>query len=396
MMSYRRSLTFLLVFFVLFEGAVVFFGDLTRPPWGDEYRLLETVRDFSDGPSIDRLKHYNQLSTPLPFVLYAAWGRVVGFELWQLRLLSLLIALLSYLLFHRILYLHLGSGPAALLAAVFLMINPYMVGFSIFVFTDGLTILFVILSLYAAVRSSPTLLFFGVAGSLLCRQYTIFLAAAAVIFYCVHLWRGKGERNGAMLGAAVAGLVPLLALFALWGGISPVNKWREFYDTSGLSFHPAYLVLYVSLLSIYLAPVLLFRLRTIYGNPRVLAGSLVVSMLYWIFPVEPSPYAVAIGVHTVGLFHKAFTWVAAATWFSHLLFYFGFLLGLPILWRIITSAWRNIRTARLTPALLYDLSIAIFLVVMPFSYLNWEKYFVPLLPLVIIRLLILDRREHAR
>lgn len=396
MISYRRSLTFLLVFFVLFEGAVVFFGDLTRPPWGDEYRLLETVRDFSHGLSIDRLKHYNQLSTPLPFVLYAAWGKIVGFELWQLRLLSLLIALLSYLLFHRILYLRLGSGPAALLAAVFLMINPYMVGFSIFVFTDGLTILFIILALYAAVRSNPTFLFFGVAGALLCRQYTVFLAAAAVIFYSVRLWRGKGERNGAMLAAAVAGIVPLLALFALWGGISPVNKWREFYDTSGLSFHPAYLVLYVSLLSIYLAPVLLFRLRTIYGNPRVLAGPFLVSMLYWIFPVEPSPYAVAIGVHTVGLFHKAFTWVAPAAWFSHLLFYFGFVLGLPILWRIIISAWRNIRTARLAPALLYDLLIMIFLVIMPFSYLNWEKYFVPLLPLVIIRLLLFDRREHTR
>lgn len=396
MISYRRSLTFLLVFFVLFEGAVVFFGDLTRPPWGDEYRLLETVRDFSDGLSIDRLKHYNQLSTPLPFVLYALWGKFVGFELWQLRLLSLLIALLSYLLFHRMLYLYVGSGLAALLAAVFLMVNPYMVGFSIFVFTDGLTILFIILALYAAIRSNPVLLLLGVAGALLCRQYTVFLAAAAVAFYSVRLWRGQGERNSAMLTAAVAGFVPLLGLFALWGGISPVNKWREFYDTSGLSFHPAYLVLYVSLLSIYLAPVLLFRLRTIYGNPRVLAGSLFVSMLYWMFPVEPSPYAVAIGVHTVGLFHKAFTWFAAADWFSHLLFYFGFLLGLPILWRIIISAWQNVRTACVTPALLYDLSIVIFLVVMPFSYLNWEKYFVPLLPLVIIRLLILGQREQAR
>ena len=110
MKHYRGSLLSLLLFVVAFETFVVFIGDLQRPPWGDESHFIRTVHEFHDRLDLDRLMHYRELSGPLPFIAYAVWGDLVGLDLWRLRILSLLIALLTYLVFHRLLWEHFRNG----------------------------------------------------------------------------------------------------------------------------------------------------------------------------------------------------------------------------------------------------------------------------------------------
>jgi membrane-associated HD superfamily phosphohydrolase len=102
--------------------------------------------------------------------------------------------------------------------------------------------------------------------------------------------------------------------------------------------------------------------------------------------VEASPYARDIGVHTVGLFHKALTVQQAPGWIPHAVFFIGFVLGLPIIIQIVRSTYARIRAGQRDLLLLLDLSILLFLIVMPFSYLNWEKYLMPLVPLAAIRM----------
>jgi len=352
------------------------------------------VRDFGARLDLDRLTHYEQLSTPLPFIVYAGWGKLVGFDLWRLRILSLLIALTTYLLFHRLLWEHFHSGAAAFLTAAFLAIHPYMVGFSIFVFTDGLTIMFLVAGLLAFHRRMAWLLAFGVAGALLCRQYAVFLPIAAVMCLAHEFSRDRRPDSGRLLTAVLVGMLPFAALLMLWGGLSPINRWRDFYATGHLTFHPSYLVLYIALLALYAAPLLFVVWRQLYGDRRLLIGALVLSMVYWLFPVKASAYAVDINVHTVGLLHKALVRVIAAPWFAQIVFFVGFALGLPILYAVIRSALRAVRLTSVAPTLLYDLAILGFLALMPFSYLNWEKYFVPLLPFLFVRLLMLRRLPH--
>jgi polyferredoxin len=47
-------------------------------------------------------------------------------------------------------------------------------------------------------------------------------------------------------------------------------------------------------------------------------------------------------------------------------------------------------------ALFLDLSILLFLAIMPFSYFCWEKYFLPIIPFVTMRMLMLRRDGDER
>ncbi len=68
------------------------------PPWGDEEHFLLTVRLFGQGVSTDVLRTYPEMSGPLTFAAFAAWGRVAGFDTASLRLLAPLIASATALL----------------------------------------------------------------------------------------------------------------------------------------------------------------------------------------------------------------------------------------------------------------------------------------------------------
>ncbi len=389
MKNYRGSLLSLILFVIALEAVVIAVGDLSRPPWGDEYRLLQTVHAFAARLDLDQLTHYNQLSTPLPFIVYAAWGKLVGFDLWRLRILSLLIALTTYLLFHRLLWEHLRNGPVAFFATAFLALHPYMVGFSIFVFTDGLTIALLVAGLLAYVRRNPWLLALAVAGALLCRQYAAFFALAVLLVTAHELIRDRKRDSLRLFLAVVIGMLPFVGLVVLWGGLSPINQWRAFYATEHLAFHPSYLVLYVALLALYLVPIVIAVGKQLYTDRPVLIGAFVLAWMYWLIPVKAASYAEAINVHTVGLFHKAMVRLVAAPWFAQAVFFVSFAFGLPILYVSIRGALRGARSNPVAPNLIYDLAILIFMAVMPFSYLNWEKYFVPLIPFVCVRLLML-------
>jgi len=391
--SYRSSLIFLLAVLLILQSIVIIVAGLDSDPWGDGARLVETVRQFGADMSIKTLTQYDQLSTPLPFIAYGLWGRVFGFELPRLRLLSILIAILSYLCFHHLVFKLTGRAGAALWSTLFLAVNPYMLGFSVFVFTDGLAILMVLLSVYGVVRSNAVLLAVALAGAILCRQYAMFLVVAGATFYCIGWLRLKTAGPGKMLLSVFLSLLPFAALICLWGGLSPINKWREFYLTGELGFDPTFFSLYVSQLFWYLLPIVLLRFRELYVSAKTLMVCLALSWLYLLAPVAPSIYSVDIEVLTVGLFHRFLMAIHPSPVFSQVVFFAGFMLALPILAFILKDAYVKIRAGVSSLELFLNLSILSFLVVMPFSYHGWEKYFTLLLPIAIVRLLLIKSVE---
>ena len=62
------------------------------PPWGDEAHFLETIRLFGAGVSLELLRAYREMTAPLTYLVYAAWGHLAGFDTPRLRLLSPLVA----------------------------------------------------------------------------------------------------------------------------------------------------------------------------------------------------------------------------------------------------------------------------------------------------------------
>ena len=173
------------------------------------------------------LSSYPSAQTPLFHLVMAGWGKLVGFELWKLRLLSVAI---SYGMALALLHLlrratPLAAWPAFALTLLFVL-SPYVLGASFTLLTDNLALLFALLALERIERfrthgslGAFALACLAIAGAVLTRQSFLWLALVAAWF----LLRSREPLARRAAGAALLGLalVPLAALVVEWGGLVP-------------------------------------------------------------------------------------------------------------------------------------------------------------------------------
>lgn len=390
MSKYLKSVIILLSILFVFETAV-YIAAFDRPYWGDESHFVETINEFGNEISINAIKHYNEMSTPLPFLAYALWGELFGFEISSLRLFSIIIALLTYFFFHKLLFSFFRNSKIAILGTLFFAFHPYMIGLSVFVFTDMITILLIILAFLAVKKENYILLFISSAGALLSRQYSIFFISSIGLYYLLDYLRDFSDKKKLKLLLAVSfSIIPLIALFLLWGGFNPVNQARNLYIHEAFTYHFDYLSLYIAQIFIYMFPIFLIIRKEIYNKPVLIYLSILFSLYYWIFPVRACEIQTKIEVHTVGFFHKVLNFIApGSSLFSDIVFYLGFLFALPFLLLILKEVYEKVIKKYFDLTFMMDVSILSFLIVMPFSYMHWEKYFLLLMPILMLRLLLL-------
>ncbi len=179
--------------------------------------LFRDRLDFSDYPSAQ---------TPLFHLVTVAWGKLVGFELWKLRLLNVAISYAAALALLRLLRraTPLGQLPAFALTLAFAL-SPYFFGASFTLLTDNLAILFALLALeriHEYSRSGSMAAFalacLAIGAAVLTRQSFLWLVPVAAFF----LVRRRDLRE-AMAGAGLLALalVPLGLLALEWNGLVP-------------------------------------------------------------------------------------------------------------------------------------------------------------------------------
>jgi hypothetical protein len=174
--------------------------------------------DFSSYPSAQ---------TPLFHLVMAGWGKLVGFELWKLRLLNVAISYAAVLALLQLLRRATPLGPRPVFALTLLFaLSPYYLGASFTLLTDNLAILFALLALERLHRFSRdgelgtwALACLAIGAAALTRQSFLWLAllAGAVLL------RRRPPLGRTALAAAVLGLalLPLAALVVEWGGLVP-------------------------------------------------------------------------------------------------------------------------------------------------------------------------------
>jgi hypothetical protein len=284
-----------------------------------------------------------------------------------------------------------SSRKTAIGLTFFLALNPYMTGAGIFVYTDMLTMFFLVLLLLAIRNRSLLLSLVAATGGLLCRQYYVFIVAAAVCYcgWCFLLQKQKRELL--MASALMLAAVPLFALFILWKGFCPVNTFRTLYSAESLTFHLNSITLYFIQLFVYMLPVIFFISKSLYLDQRRLIISLIVCWVYWLFPVAVSAPGIAAGKYTVGYFHRLIRIWPGVT-LEQWAFFICFALAIPIAYAIISDTVKRLKSRNDDFTLFMDFSIILFFIVMPFSYLHWEKYFLPLLPIAAVQLVATSAR----
>ena len=183
------------------------------------------------------------MTTPLAFLVYAAWGHLAGFETWQLRLLSPILAIATCAVLNAGLRSY-GVGRAArTIAVATLCVNPYFVGVGVFVYTDMLALLMLAVLIVAVGRERAWLAALGAGAGVLTRQYELF-AVSGFIAAASRTWQ-RGS-----LVVAVA-LLPAAALCWLWHGLAPVSDMRTVYLAEPIRFHLPWLSLYLAAPGIY-------------------------------------------------------------------------------------------------------------------------------------------------
>ncbi|MBM3131120.1 MAG: hypothetical protein FJ009_21160 [Chloroflexi bacterium] len=182
-----------------------------------------------------------------------------------------------------------------------------------------------------------------------------------------------------LLAVGVSGL-PLLALFWLWQGFNPDNTVMYLYRHELFLFHMNSLTLYVTQFLVYLIPLVVVFWKYLYPGLSSLAIPFALSWLYFLFPIVPSSVSVDMGIMTAGVFHRVVRLIVGPQ-LEHVVFYIAFVLGIRVVISLMKDTYERIIRADLSLTLFFCFSLLAFLVVMPFSYLGWEKYFLPAVPL---------------
>lgn len=390
--GYATSLKWTVLALIFFHGLVIFLTNSyvmdLKQPQHDELHFIKTIHLFDENMSLNSLKHYEEMSTPLPFMLYALWGHVLGFEFYKLRGLSIIIAMLTYLLFHRFLFTIFANGRVAFYVTMYLAIIPYMAALSFLVYTDMLAMFFLILSCFAIVRQNPFAFAVSAACALLCRQYLSFILLAGAVFYLIKYIESRERIDLQMLASIIISFLPFLCLVFLWQGLVPENSMQNKYLGERTTFHMNFLVFYICLFSIYLFPIVVLTCKSYYKNIKVLVACFVISWSYWLFPVTAAKSMIESGVDTAGFFHTSVKRLFENDIMEHVVFYIAFLCGLPVVLFILRDIYEKWQIKDFAFSFFLDISIIAFLLVMPFSYLVWEKYFMLIIPLAAVRLLL--------
>ncbi|MBS1262093.1 MAG: hypothetical protein MAG453_01432 [Calditrichaeota bacterium] len=198
----------------------------------------------------------------------------------------------------------------------------------------------------------------------------------------VSLVRGDRRAGVGWLLASAASLLPLAVLVVIWGGIGPPSGLERWTLGEPLRWRPGTFTTLVAMLAVYLLPVLAVRAGTLWREAKrswwVVPAA---AAFYIVFPVRASRVAVEqAGIETVGFVHRGLHAVLPGPGVDAALLLM-FALGALVVAVFVRglAAWPRAGFAGERGAL--AVIVLLFLLLLPLSYQNWEKYLLPVLPL---------------
>jgi 4-amino-4-deoxy-L-arabinose transferase-like glycosyltransferase len=352
-----------------------------------------TILRFARQLPFPDLARYHAAQTPLFHVLMAYAGKLIGYQLWRLRLVEALISFALALAVFRLLSLRLAMGRLQSTAlALLFVLSPYVYGASFRLLTDNLALLFSVLALERLERfregggAAPFAAACAcAAGAILTRQSTAFLFALAGV-YALLARRLDWRRRALALAAVAIAFIPAAALFLTWHGLTPpggdtssCGLCAAGRETGGAGLRPASAELTLAVLGLYgavlFAPSFPWRDRAALARalPSALACAAAGAALLLAFPLRPDLRSAGVPT-TAGVLWK----VAARTptlLGSSLLFWLLVpLSGVVLRWRLAVAPRRWPAVALLGCFLVAALAIR----------LAWQKYVDPYALLVLL------------
>jgi len=383
-----------LVLAVPFLVAITLLAGMTRtmPTFhgGDEAIHYGTILEFAQKPLMDVVRDYATTNGPFYYLLFGAIGKIIGFDLWKMRLLNVLASYgalaIVFLLFRNRLKMH---PTRALAATVVLGLSPYFFGSSLILLTDNLTWLLLFGALYSWLAyeesgSAGSAALGCVAMALACftRQNAVWVVFPAL----VAISRSRttvGNRNLAYMGVVLS-LAPLTFLVTTWGGLVPPSSKLAF--TSAGLFNPRVASFILALLGVYALFIVPWEWVRVLRKNR--------SALYWSLGAAGA----SIVANAIRPLHREVLRSDGYLWRVSALGQRGELS--PIMWTLtligaVTATWLALRSAR-RELLIWGGTLVVFVLVSATSAQVFQKYYDVFVLLVLFALPYNRAPENSR
>lgn len=269
---FALALPFLYVWWAM-HGLVYQF--LSTSVKDEDYYHWPTILQFAqEWPNPD-LVNYRSATGPLFHLVFAGLYRL-GFEMWSLRTINMVISYVGIVFLYYTIQKTGASRTYSLILSILFGISPYFFGSSFVLMTDNLAVTFAIASLYGiyCLKATPRMgtvvvTAILVTGALLTRQFYLWLLPPLLWI----IYKAPKPSSWRWLAAAVSMLpiVPLCWLMIQWHGPVP-PKFQKAHAATGLGDLTGTILL-LSLIGAYalmIAPSEVFNRRNV-SNRRLWA-----------------------------------------------------------------------------------------------------------------------------
>jgi hypothetical protein len=377
--SNKQVRLLMVVYLILYFGCLTAFIGLSHKLWTDEHHFLRAIEYFYNNTSLHSLKHYNELATPFTFIFYAWWAKLYVLEIEWLRIGSMIVASTCYLAIFKLFRLFFTRW-ISFLGMVFISLNPYMLGISFFVYTDMWAILAVVVAVVFLFKKYYFLSALALTFALWSRQYAVYQLSANCLFL-IYVYYPSIKKIVGSISIMSLSFFSLIPLFILWGGFTPINEIRYVYIQTDIIYQWNGLWAYLASFTVYTFPIYFIWFVYHKINYRLLIVAFLLAGFYFLNPIQASECAVEASYDSIGFFDKFLKQFFTNKYKIDLIYYL--FISFQIYYLI-----HCIKIIKNHPIFIFTiLSMAMFLLIMPLSYIVWEKYILLLLPIYFLSLL---------
>lgn len=168
----RRKFIFILSITAIYIALIFWLDFLQGPQWYDEKTFWKTTLTFSNSlfPSIEDLRDYTELNTPLPFIIFGALEYLFHQGIFTGRLLNLILSLTIVFLIG---YPTRSKGSRAILCLIGLFLCPYYLWLSGRLYTEMIACFWVIMGFVSYVRNRHLISCIAFILAIASRQYML-------------------------------------------------------------------------------------------------------------------------------------------------------------------------------------------------------------------------------
>lgn len=268
---------FLAGILVIYTALIIWLDLLQGTVWHDEGSFWGTSLTFSNQllPSIEDLKDYRELNTPLPFMIFGALEYLFHGGIFSGRLLNLI---LSIIMTFMIGWPSKGKNWLSLLSLAGLFMCPYYLWLSGRLYTEMLACFFVLTGVILYLTNRHILSSISFILAISTRQYMLAFPVGIAVFEAFFAFKSRTKPNIKIIFPIIASL-SILGWFALFGGLAPATSYevRQAPDVqrSLLALAPNNSLYFLSMVGLYFViPEMMlfwrqFSLRTMLKSPNL-------------------------------------------------------------------------------------------------------------------------------